>query len=188
MIIDQSIAQIYARAVFNVAKERGTQEALRAEIDSLAELMETKTGRRLQEFWNSPAILTSDKLAMVEKAFQSRISDLLKNLARLLISKLRVEHLTLVLAELKRLSDEERGLKPGIVATALEIGPQTRDALRAALEKKVGCGLALEFHVRPALLGGVVFQFGDELYDDSVRTKLDRLRSRLLASALPHAA
>ena len=42
--------------------------------------------------------------------------------------------------------------------------------------------LVLEARTDPDLLGGLVVQVGDRVYDSSVRTRLDSLRTHLLAS------
>jgi F-type H+-transporting ATPase subunit delta len=39
----------------------------------------------------------------------------------------------------------------------------------------------LEAHVDPSILGGVVAQVGDDVIDDSVRGRLERLRRALTA-------
>jgi F-type H+-transporting ATPase subunit delta len=179
MQADQNAAQIYARAVFNVARERGILEAFDADVRALADLLASDAGRRLQRFWESPAILTEEKRALVQKALGSRVSPLLSNLVRMLIDKLRIENLSAILAELKRMADEERGLKPGKVITATPLDEEQKKNLRVALEKRVGGGLALDYEVKPQILGGVIFQYEDKLFDDSVRSRLAELRSKL---------
>lgn len=185
MQVDQSAAQLYARAVFNIAKERGAIEGLALDVDSTIHYFESEQGRRVLHFWESPAVPTENHLAMVDKLFKGpdgsdRVSPLLQNMARLLIRRLRIENFLGILREIKRLVNEERGLKPGRVTTAYKLADAEKFHLQKKLEKLVSSGLAIEFEVKPSIIGGVIFKFQDQLYDDSVRSRLEELRARLL--------
>ena len=48
----------------------------------------------------------------------------------------------------------------------------------AELEKKYGRGLTTDFMVNPSLLGGVRIRVGSDVWDSSVRSRLDRLRQQ----------
>lgn len=48
----------------------------------------------------------------------------------------------------------------------------------AELEKKYGPGLTTDFMVNPSLLGGVRIRVGSDVWDSSVRSRLDRLRQQ----------
>ncbi len=51
--------------------------------------------------------------------------------------------------------------------------------LKAALENATGKSLNLKIIVDPSVLGGVVATVGDTVIDDTVRTRIDQLKSRL---------
>ena len=55
------------------------------------------------------------------------------------------------------------------------------DWLKNALEKQSGKVVLLEKREDPNLVGGLVTQLGDLVYDGSVRTQLAQLREELLA-------
>ena len=54
--------------------------------------------------------------------------------------------------------------------------------LQQTLASKLGKQPILSVRVEPELLGGLVVQVGDRVYDSSVRTRLDSLRNTLMAS------
>jgi len=56
------------------------------------------------------------------------------------------------------------------------------ELVQAALEKSSGKKVLLEKREDPNLLGGVVAKVGDVVYDGSVRTQLETMRERILAS------
>jgi len=57
---------------------------------------------------------------------------------------------------------------------------QRRTKLAAALAKATGKDVELKVLVDPTLIGGVVAQVGDQVFDGSVRRKLDMAREQLV--------
>jgi F-type H+-transporting ATPase subunit delta len=53
--------------------------------------------------------------------------------------------------------------------------PAQADSIRASLEKQYGAGLNIQYSVNPQLIGGMRIQVGSDLYDGSVKTRLEIL-------------
>jgi F-type H+-transporting ATPase subunit b len=70
--------------------------------------------------------------------------------------------------------------KAAVVTSALPLGPAEQAHYSSVLEELAGQGAEISFRTDPAILGGVVIQVGDQLLDDSVATKLDGLKARLV--------
>ena len=85
--------------------------------------------------------------------------DVLKNYRRLLRLELEKRHAT--------------------VETASEVDPSVRSEIVANLKTKYGEDLATEFHVEPQLLGGMRIRVGSDVWDGSVRNRLQRLQHEL---------
>lgn len=62
-------------------------------------------------------------------------------------------------------------------ATALDVGMQSN--LKVSLSKKYGRELSLEFQVRPELLGGIRVKVGSDVWDGSVKARLEALKASL---------
>jgi len=65
------------------------------------------------------------------------------------------------------------------VRTAVALTDDQQARLKAALENATGKSLNLKTIVDPTVLGGVVATIGDTVIDDTVRTRIDQLKSRL---------
>ena len=63
-----------------------------------------------------------------------------------------------------------------LIETVIPIDAAQQSQLKAALEKRYGAGLRFAFVQNPALIGGVRIQVGSDVYDGSVRTRLNRLQ------------
>lgn len=77
----------------------------------------------------------------------------------------------LVKAEL----DNQRAL----VESATQLPPELQNSLKTSLSQKYGRDLDLVFQVRPELLGGIKVKVGSDVWDGSVKARLEALQSSL---------
>jgi F-type H+-transporting ATPase subunit delta len=77
---------------------------------------------------------------------------------------------------LLRLELEKRMAK---IETANEVDSTTSSELVTNLKKKYGSNLTAEFVVNPQLLGGMRIRVGNDVWDGSVRHRLERLEHEL---------
>ncbi|MEP7105668.1 MAG: F0F1 ATP synthase subunit delta, partial [Chloroflexota bacterium] len=66
--------------------------------------------------------------------------------------------------------------------TAVALSDADRRRVGRELSERLGKEVRLEVKVDPAILGGLVLQFGDRVIDASVAARLQRLRRRLLTA------
>jgi len=107
--------------------------------------------------------LDSGKIASIVDSVIARkprnYVDILKNYRRLL-----------------RLELEKRRAR---IETASEVDPAIKAEIVASLKKKYGGDLTSEFLVNPQLLGGMRIRVGSDVWDGTVRNRLDRLQQQL---------
>ncbi len=77
---------------------------------------------------------------------------------------------------LVRLEIEKRHAR---VESSTEVDPETSARIVENLKKKRGRDLTTEFVVNPELLGGVRIRVGSDVWDGSVRNRLERLQKQL---------
>ena len=79
----------------------------------------------------------------------------------------------------KRLLRLELEKRHARIETASEVDPAVRSEIEANLKSKYGNDLSTEFHVDPKLLGGMRIRVGNDVWDGSVRNRLERLQHEL---------
>jgi F-type H+-transporting ATPase subunit delta len=84
-----------------------------------------------------------------------------------------------VLKNYKRLLRLEVEKRHATIETASEVDPAIRSEIVSNLKSKYGDDLATEFHVDPRLLGGMRIRVGNDVWDGSVRNRLQRLEHEL---------
>jgi F-type H+-transporting ATPase subunit delta len=84
-----------------------------------------------------------------------------------------------VLTNYRRLLRLELEKRHATIETASEVDPAIRSEIVANLRSKYGNDLATEFQVDPELLGGMRIRVGSDVWDGSVRNRLQRLQQEL---------
>ena len=80
-----------------------------------------------------------------------------------------------ILSRLHRLVKLDVAKRTAKVESAAATSPEQQAGLKVDLEKRYGAGLAVSYVVNPSLLGGLRIQVGSDLYDGSVKTRLEKL-------------
>lgn len=175
--IDQSVTQVYADALFNVALKHEAIESIASQAHELAQLYQENA--RLRFFLEAPTISLSEKQAILEKLFRDAFAEPLFNLMLLLTAKGRIAYVEPVLLEYHKLLQEHKGIYPGVVITAIPLAKDQKPPLQESLEKFIGIPLRLSYRVEPKILGGIIFQYQDEVVDASIQEELKRLKTKL---------
>jgi len=88
-------------------------------------------------------------------------------------------HSVEILQNYRRLLRLELEKRRARIETASEVDPETRSKLIADLKQKYGNDLTTEFVVNPQLLGGMRIRVGSDVWDGTVRNRLERLQQQL---------
>lgn len=80
-----------------------------------------------------------------------------------------------ILHSFKRLIRLELAKKHVTVESAEELTAETKQSVESKLTTQHGAGLTFEYKVNPALLGGIRIRKGDDVWDGSIKARLDRL-------------
>jgi F-type H+-transporting ATPase subunit delta len=84
-----------------------------------------------------------------------------------------------ILDGFSRLVANEVDRQRAIVESASALTPATQAELQASLSKKYGRMLNLVFHTNPELLGGIRVKVGSDVWDGSVKARLEALKTAL---------
>ena len=176
----ESIALVYAEALFELALEKGQAEDLEVEFGHLADLIRDQSEFAL--FLESPAITTDQKKACLTKAFEGRVSDMFLDFLNVVADKGRLDCLLDMQISFSRLADEKAGRIQGVLTTAVELSKKEQVRLSEKIGRALRKTIELESVVDPSILGGMVLKIGDTLIDGSVKRSLARLRKQLRIS------
>jgi F-type H+-transporting ATPase subunit delta len=81
-----------------------------------------------------------------------------------------------ILSQLQRLVQFDIERRTARVESAVTLSPEQENEVKNDLNRKYGAGLNITFAQNPALLGGLRVRVGSDVYDGSVRARLEALR------------
>lgn len=173
-----SLARRYARALLEIGVEQGSYERLGREVAQLADAI--KSSSELEAALSNPAFPRSEREKILRAVLQRLgASQPVVNFTRLLLDRERVFALPDISRELMAMIDEKAGRVKAKITSAAPLSPSQEQQILRTLEGLSGKKIEVEKDQDPALLGGVVAQVGDLVYDGSLRTQLEKIRRGL---------
>jgi F-type H+-transporting ATPase subunit delta len=88
-------------------------------------------------------------------------------------------HYVDILKNYHRLIRLELDKRHAVIESATELSPDTSEHVLRDLKSKYGEGLTTDFRVNPNLIGGLRIRVGSDVWDGSVRGRLDQLDQAL---------
>jgi ATP synthase F1 delta subunit len=176
----EELAQVYARSLFEVAREQDKLDVLREQLGQFADAM--KQNRELELFFFSPYFSTKEKQEGLEKLLDGAEEQLMNFLA-LLIENHRMPVIYRLRREYERLWEQENRLLPVVLTSAVELDEQTVKDLGERIGERTGNTVTLTTKVEPDILGGIVVRVGNSILDASIRNRLEQLRTQVARGA-----
>jgi F-type H+-transporting ATPase subunit delta len=176
----EELAQVYARSLFEVAREQGKLDELREQLAQFADAL--NDNRDLAVFFFSPYFSTKEKQNGLSGALKDAEEALL-NFLNLLIENHRMPVIFRIRAEYERLWEEENKTLPVEITSAIELDSATTERLGSTIGERTGRKVTLSARVDPDILGGIVLRVGNSILDASIRNRLEQLRRHVAQGA-----
>lgn len=170
------ICKRYAEAFFKAIEESNFEENFK-DFEAFTALYFGYEG--LAEILQHPTIHVNRKIEMINRIFGSSSQRLVIDFLSLLIKKKRLSLFERIAQEVERLYRRKNGIRGIIIKTAVPLLNDERTRLRSVLSQKFGRVEVREI-VDPAILGGLIVQFTDQVVDESIRTRLKQLKEMMI--------
>jgi F-type H+-transporting ATPase subunit delta len=169
------VAGRYAVALFELASESGKTDAVSADLQRFAALIEESDD--LKRLVRSPVFTPEQQQAAVGAILDRvGIGGIAGNFIRLVVRKRRLFAFPAMTRAFEALLAERKGIVPAEVTVAEPMPDQMLAELKAALRKTAGSQVSLGVKVNPDIIGGMVVKLGHRMIDASLKTKLNALR------------
>jgi F-type H+-transporting ATPase subunit delta len=169
----EEIAQVYARSLFEVAKEQDKLDEVREQLGQFAEALDTN--RELSIFFFSPYFSTTEKKDGLGRLLEG-VDPTVENFLELLVENHRMPAVFRVRREYERLWEQENQLLPVTITSAVKLDDATVKSIGDAIGEQTGQKVQLTADVDPDVLGGLVVRVGNSILDASIRNRLENLR------------
>ena len=171
------LAALAAMAAFTGADKAGQLEQLETELFTVATLVERQ--HQVRSALTNPGLPVANKQALLADLLDGRVSARAASLVDLLVELREGHDLDTLLKEWAEAAAARRNRVVAEVRSAVELDEPRRARLAEALTRVVGKPVVLQVTVDEAILGSVVVRVGNELFDGSIRSRLEQAREAL---------
>ena len=168
------LAGRYATALLDLAENEKVVDVVADDLKDLQAMIEESDD--LTRLLRSPVITRADQLkaisALMDKAGMNALT---KKFISVIANNRRLFALASIIKAYLAILSQRRGEVTAVVTSATELNDKQVKDLGASLKKITGSDVAVQTAVDPDLLGGLVVKVGSQMFDSSLRTKLQHL-------------
>jgi F-type H+-transporting ATPase subunit delta len=172
----EEIAQVYARALFEVATEQDALDTIHEQLDAFADAM--NENRQLAAFFFSPYFSATEKKEGLGRAVTDA-HPAFENFLEALIERHRMPAIFRIRVEFTELYDDEKKLLPVTITSAIKLDDETVSGLGRRIGEQIDRHVEVSSTVDPDILGGIVLRVGNVILDASIKNRLEQLRKQV---------
>ena len=164
----------YARALLDVIGAESDADRLSDELLRVASAF--GESEELQGALSDPLIPFERKQGIISDLIGKRASSVTVSLVNMLVGVGRIKDFSAIAKRMMQFAADAEGEVVADVTSAIELDAATQERLTARLSEVTGKRVKLHVVVDPSVVGGLVAQVEDTLFDGSVRSRLLELR------------
>ncbi|BEV45452.1 F0F1 ATP synthase subunit delta [Afipia carboxidovorans] len=169
------VAGRYATALFELARDQKSIDAVRADVDKFAALLADNPD--LVRLVRSPVFTAQEQGKALDAVLaKAGITGITANFLKVLTANRRLFAVNDVIRAFRALVAKFRGEATADVTVAEPLNDKNLDALKASLKSVTGKDVDLNVKVDPSIIGGLIVKLGSRMVDSSLRTKLNSIK------------
>ena len=171
------LAARYAKSLLDLAHEQNLLVQVAADMSALAKLI--VENRDFRVLLHSPVIRADIKIKILRELAEKSMQTLTRAFVELLAKNRRESDLADICREYAALYARYRNIQQVVVTTADRLDADLKKAITELAKKQAGSEVELFEKTNPALIGGFILQIGDKMIDQSVQTRMRKVRQIL---------
>lgn len=173
----EELIQGYAESLFSAAQAEGDTARLEEQFFALAKALATEA--KVRDALGDTALPVANKRKLLEGLLGARASAKAGPLLGFVLEQGRARELPAILERFVEVAAASRDEVLAEVRSAVPLDGKQQERLAAALGKAAGRAVDVRVVVDPTVIGGVVAKVGDQVFDSSVRARLQEVRDRV---------
>ena len=173
------ISTRYAKALMKVGIENQCLDALKDDMELIgATISENELFRQVLD---NPVIKTDQKRKVMNELLEKRVHPLTINFINIIIHNRREFMLADIVRDFIDHFEKEKGIKRARVVSAAGMDDQSKQMLQQQLNALFKADVQMIADVNPNLIGGFIFRVGDQQYDASLSSGLEKIRKQMIS-------
>lgn len=176
---NESSAKNYAKAMFDVASDAGKIEVIKSDLDIVYSSL--LVDKDIYDFFKSSFIDGNLRMRILKKVYAGKISEETFNLIAILIERDLIHTLFAVIVEYENLCNEYYNIAVARIITASDINniddiEKLKECIRNMIKDR---DVHFIFNTDENIIGGIVIEIEDIVYDYSIRRILKELKTSI---------
>ena len=172
---DSKIAARYAKSLLDLASEKGVLEEVHADMQLFNRIGESN--RDFALMLGNPIIHHDKKLSILQKLFGGRIHSVTEAIFDIITKKHREALLPGIAKEFHKQYNALKGVESAEVITSFKLPEELRNRFEQLVKETSGKNtVELKEKVDPELIGGYILRIQDRQIDESLKSKLNKLK------------
>ena len=175
------LASRYATALYDFAAETDKVETVYQDVLLIQKIV--SENQELKTALESPIIPVDKKHKVFREIFMKNISEIALKFFTLLIKKRREPEVLMICAQFVKVYYVRHNIKETYITTAQPLSEKMKLFLQNYIEKDYQYSFIFHFAVDPNIIGGIIIKTDDMLFDASVQTKINKLKTEFSQNA-----
>ena len=171
------VASRYANALYSLALEKKQLVEVEKQVKELLDVLNNNSD--FLKLLSNEFLSINERQEVVHKVLQGMDEDIL-HMIDIVIKNHRVKFLKDICQAFVSDANSYQGVKEGLLYSSISLDKNTISKIEKAISKKEGCNVYLKLIVDQTLIGGVRVVINDHIYDSSIISQIERMKSKLL--------
>ena len=172
------VASRYAKALIDLSVQQNNLEVILNDMKNF--LSTLKLNHQIETILKSPVIIGDDKIAILKKIFEKSFHKNTIRFFEIVVRKNRAYFLHTIANVFIEQYNKLNNIMQASVKTAQPVDQKLIDEITQFISTYSGKKIELKSSVDPKLIGGLVIQIEDKLFDASISGKLNKIKHDLL--------
>ena len=177
-MIPSAILGRYARSLTEIVFEENLEQEVTGNLITYSEVFRAVPD--LLDVFQTPAVPRESKEKLLNELMtQHPVSPVTSNFLRILLQHNRISYFQQIFDLYLKLVNERKGIVSARVTTAMALSEQEVENLGERLSAITGKSVNIEPRMDATILGGIIVQLGNTIFDGSIRARLAEMKRRL---------
>lgn len=165
----------YSKALFELAKDSNSLDTIKNDVSYIKEALNVSV--EFNDIIKNPIFKKEQKLKIVEAVFANNISSASLQFLKILVSKNRISQLNSICDGFLALYSEGSNIVSLKLTTASAITDEMKNQLASSIVKNAK--VEIQTIVDPSIIGGFIAEFNNQMLDESISTKINKLKQKI---------
>jgi len=173
------LAKRYATALFKLGAEGKNYDEILSGLNFANEIFESSA--ELEGFLLNKTTKKEDKKDILKTVFKKgSLNEYVLNLLCILVEEHKFDHFAAIKQSFEIMVNDEKGIAIAQIISAVDLDDDDKNKIITKLETKLSKKINATYLVDEKIIASLVIKIGDNLVDNSHRTKLDNLKKHLI--------